>query len=250
MAVLVFTSLSIKAQLPLLSSGVYTVDKTAASDSANQRLKSGGSTTDLALLSVHASTLAPGKTNHPPRALADREEIIIVTEGKLTININDSSKAVGPGSIALIMAGDTQSFQNTSDAPVTYFVFGFKAMLPVDLSQGKGSGGSLIKDWNSLPVTKTGKGESRPVFDRPTSMFTRLELHATTLNSLQESHPPHTHRAEEIMFLLRGNITMNMAGEKLKAAPGSIMLLRPDVLHNVTNTGDEVCTYIAMKWYN
>ncbi len=249
---LLFISSMVKAQSLPLSSGVYNLDsiKGMIDSGGKKKFKLEGSTTDLENLSVHVSTLAPGKTNHQPRALNDREELIIVKEGHLKININDSSKTVGPGGIALIEAGDTQSFQNNTVFPVIYYVFGFKSTIPVNIRRGKESGGSFVKDWNELAVNKTAKGESRPVFDRPSSMFTRFEVHVTTLNPSQESHPPHSHRAEEIMFLVKGNITMNIVQEKVKARPGSVILMRPEILHNLTNSADGICTYYAIKWYN
>jgi (S)-ureidoglycine aminohydrolase len=243
---------SLEAQTDSLVSGVYDLDSIKARNVAGSQAKPRvqGSTTDLATLSYHASTLAPGKTNHPPRAIDDREELIIVKEGQLTINVNDSSKTVGPGSIALIVAGDKQSFQNTSDKPVTYFILGFKSKIPVNINRGRASGGSLLKDWNELTVKKTNKGESRPVFDRPSSMFPRFEVHATTLNAGEESHPPHIHIAEEIMLLMKGSVTMNIASVNYKAVPGDAILVRPEVPHNLKNTGNEQCWYYAIKWFN
>jgi (S)-ureidoglycine aminohydrolase len=248
---MVITS-ALKAQTDSLSSGVYNLDSIKAKSISGSQSKPRvyGSTTDLAYLSYHASTLAPGKTNHPPRALDDREELVIVKEGKLTIHVNDSSKTIGPGSIALIVAGDKQSFQNAADVPVTYLVLGFKASSPVDINRGKASGGSLVKDWNELPVKKTNKGESRPVFDRPSSMFPRFEVHATVLNAGEISHPPHTHRAEEVMLLMKGTVTMNISASSHKAVAGDVILVRPEVPHNLQNTGSEQCWYYAIKWFH
>jgi (S)-ureidoglycine aminohydrolase len=243
---------SLKAQTDSLPSGVYNLDSIKSKNitGSQARPRVYGRTTDLTMLSYHASTLAPGKTNHPPRALDDREELVIVKEGQLTIHINDSSKTIGPGSIALLVAGDKQSFQNASDEPVTYLVLGFKAASPVDINRGKASGGSLVKDWNELPVKKTNKGASRPVFDRPSSMFPRFEVHATTLNAGEESHPAHTHRAEEIMLLMKGVVTMNIDSVNYKAVAGDVILVRPDVPHNLKNTGNEQCWYYAIKWFH
>jgi len=228
------------AQTEPLASGVYSV----------LTGKLAGSTTDLALLKTHASTLAPGKTNHPPRALNDVEELIFIKEGLIKVTINNSSKVLGPGSIVLIMAGDLQSFQNTSDLPATYYVLSFKALSPVNVQRGRQAGGSLMINWNDLTVKKTEKGESRPIFDRPTSMFPRFEIHATMLNSGLESHAPHTHRAEEVMLLMQGAATAHIAEKDAPVAVGDIMLLRPDVIHNIKNTGAGPCWYYAFKWYN
>ncbi|HSC36690.1 MAG TPA: cupin domain-containing protein [Chitinophagaceae bacterium] len=239
-ALALLLSLPAAAQTDSLSSGVYSVltGKTA------------GRTTDLAMFKAHASTLAPGKTNHSPRALNDAEELILVKDGLLKIIINDSGKVLGPGSLALIMAGDVQSFQNTSDKPATYYVLTFKSPLPVNIQRGKQAGGSLMMDWNDIKPKKTEKGESRPIFDRPTSMFTRFEIHATTLNGGLESHPPHTHRAEEAMLVMQGTTAGSINGKDYPAGVGEILLLRPDILHNIKNTGTGQCWYYAMKWYN
>ena len=222
-----------------LSSGVYPITA-----------KPTGSTTDLAMFKAHSSTLVPGQTNHPPRALNDVEELIFIKEGSLKVSINDTSKILGAGSIVLIMAGDTQSFQNTSDKPVTYYVLTFQSKSPLNIQRGKQQGGSLMIDWNTLTVKKTEKGESRPIFDRPTSMFSKLEVHATTLNSGIESHAPHTHRAEEIMLLMKGDATAHIGEINHAATTGDIMLLTPNIIHNVKNTGTEQCWYFAIKWSN
>jgi len=227
----------VKGQSDSLSSGVYSI-----------KTKVSGSTTDLASFKTHASTLAPGQTNHPPRALNDAEELIFVKEGLLKVTINDTSKLLGAGSIILIMAGDVQSFQNSSDKPATYYVLTFKSSIPVNTGRGKAAGGSLLLDWNGLAVKKTDKGESRPIFDRPTAMFAKFEAHATALNSGLESHAPHTHRAEEIMLLMKGSATASIAGKDYPVATGDIIFVRPNILHNVKNTGSEQCWYYAIKW--
>lgn len=244
--------LTVTAQTDSLLSGVYHWNKYPAkeSDGRESRPLLQGRTTDLAKLNIHTSSLGAGQTNHPLQAYNDREEIIIIKEGTLKITINDSSKIIGPGSIVLIEAGDKQQFQNTSNKPATYCVLTFTSTSPVNIQRGREGGGSLIKDWNELPAKQTDKGESRPVFDRPSSMFTRFEVHATTLKPGVESHPPHVHLAEEMMVLLSGNVTLNVGNEKQKAAAGDVMLLRPNVPHNVVNTGNEPCMYYAIKWYN
>ena len=251
-AAFVFLAPCAMAQTDSLASGVYACNKYPATQSNGResRIILNGSTTDLSKLTIHTSSLGPGQTNHPLQAYTDREEIVIVKEGQLKVNVNDSSKTIGAGSIVLIVAGDKQQFQNTSDKPATYCVLTFASTSPVNVQRGKESGGSLIKDWNTLPVKQTEKGESRAVFDRPSSVFTRFEIHATTLKAGVESHPPHTHRAEEMMILLEGNVTLNVNSDKLKASACDVMLLRSNVPHNLVNTGEKPCTYYAIKWYN
>lgn len=248
LVLILFISCSLKAQTDSLSSGVYNLDKLNTPNQP-QRKSLDGATTDLTRLSIHRSTLEPGKTNHPLRALNEVEELIIVKDGQLKVTLNDSSKILSAGGFILIEAGDQQSFQNVSDKPVTYFVFAFKAKSPVNVTRGKQAGGSAMKDWNEFVVRKTERGESRPGINKPTTMFERLDVHATTLNPGFESHPPHTHRAEEIMFVMKGNPTMNLAGSLTQVVAGDIILARPNVLHNIKNTGNEQCWYYAIQWH-
>ena len=133
-----------------------------------------GSALDLAHLEIHTSTIGPGVTNHPLIAHNDVEELILIKEGNIQVTINDTTKALGPGSIVFIIAGDQQSIKNISDKPATYYVLTFKGRKPVNIPRGKQGGGSFMKDWKDLTVTKTDKGESRQIFDRPSSMFRKV----------------------------------------------------------------------------
>jgi (S)-ureidoglycine aminohydrolase len=250
LAFAILISTGVCAQLDSLQAGVYKWNRLPVQKSGVRESRQilQGHTTDLNQLKIHTSTLGPGQTNHPLQAYDDREELVVVKEGHLKVTINDSSKTLGPGSVVLIQAGDRQSFQNASDQPATYCVLAFKGKSPVQIQRGKENGGSLVKDWNELTVKKTEKGESRPIFDRPTSMFSRFEIHATTLNAGFESHPPHTHREEEIIMPMQGNVTMNIAGKAHTAEQGDIILLTPNVPHNLKNNGGGQCWYLAMKW--
>lgn len=248
----IFLAITASGQTDSLPSGVYPWNQYPAKQNNGRESRTvlSGHTTDLARLNIHTSLLPAGQTNHPLQAYNDREEVVIIKEGSLKVTVNDSSKTLGPGSIVLIEAGDKQQFQNASDKPASYCVLTFTSTSPVNINRGKESGGSLMKDWNELNIKQTEKGESRAVFDKPSSMFTRFEIHATTLKPGVESHPVHTHRAEEMMVLIKGTATLNVAGEKKAASTGDVMLLRPNIPHNVVNTGSEPSTYYAIKWYN
>ncbi len=179
-----FIATNLLAQADTLPSAVYNWSdvKPQKTVTGEKRQVLEGTTLDLANLEIHTSTLAAGKTNHPPRALTDREELIIVQEGNLKITINDSSKILGPGGLALIVAGDEQSFSNPSNKQVTYYVLAFSSRDSVNIQRGKNA--SFMKDWNELEVKKTDKGESRPIFDKPSSMFPRFDAHATALTQI------------------------------------------------------------------
>jgi (S)-ureidoglycine aminohydrolase len=175
--------------------------------------------------------------------------LIIVKEGSLKVTLKDSSKILGPGGLALIMAGDEQSFSNPTNQPVTYYVLGFTAKEPVNIERGKQGGGSFMRDWKELQVRLTDKGESRPIFDVASSMFRRFEVHATALNPGKSSHAAHTHRAEEIILMIKGSGEMQIGESFHKGTRGDVILLGSMVPHAFTNTGSVQCGYFAIQWH-
>jgi (S)-ureidoglycine aminohydrolase len=209
-----------------------------------------GSTTALSHFEVHSTTLEPGKAPHPPHVHEDMDELIIVTEGDVQITINGTSKMVEPGGIAFVMAGDKHSIENTGEVSVTYYILKYKSKQPMNTERAKQQGGSFTVDWDSLEFKKTGKGGRRDFFNRPTSQLEKFEMHTTALNPGFDSHAPHTHKEEEIILLLKGNVEMYIAGNLYKAAPGDIIFLSSGVSHALKNTGSEQCEYFAFQWRN
>ncbi|GEO07544.1 cupin domain-containing protein [Segetibacter aerophilus] len=245
-------STSIFAQKDSLPSGVYSWSKANVQKTSGfeRRQVLNGSTLDLVNLEIHTTTLLPGQLNHPPKASPDAEELIIIKEGSVKVTIEDSTKILGPGGLILLVAGDKQSMLNTSDKPVTYYVLVYRSRDGLNVARGKSGGGSFMKDWKDFVTIETDKGQSRPIFDRPSSMFKRFDVHATTLNPGFASHPPHTHRTEEIILMIRGNGEMQIAETRYPTAPGDVVLVNSKVPHNIKNVGNVQCSYYAIQWHS
>ena len=209
-----------------------------------------GSTASLAFFEVHASTLEPGKAPHPPHTHADTEELIIVKEGQVKITLNGVSKIMERGSIAYAMPGDEHGIENVGNTMAAYYIFKYKSKLPMNLERAKQNGGSFMINWKDVAVEKTDKGYRRAFFNKPTSQLEKLEMHTTALDAGFDSHAPHTHREEEIILLLKGNVEMFIAGTLYKASPGDIIFLSSGVLHALKNTGGDQCEYFAFQWRN
>ena len=209
-----------------------------------------GSTTSLSYFEVHTSTIPPGQAAHPPHVHDDIEELVIVKEGQIKITIKGQSKVVGPGSVGFAMPGDEHGFENAGSTPATYYVLKYKSKLPMNAERAAQNGGSFILNWNDLPMAKTEKGGRREFFNKPTSQLQKFEMHTTALNPGLDSHAQHTHKEEEIILILRGNVTMHIANEFHKAAPGDVVFLSSGIPHALKNTGNEQCEYFAFQWRN
>jgi (S)-ureidoglycine aminohydrolase len=250
--VLLLLAHNLLAQKDTLPSAVYSWNKAKVQTvgKIERRQIANGSTLDLDLLEIRTTTLLPGEMNHPPKANLESEELLIVKEGNIKTTIEDSSKMLGPGGLLLLMPGDKQSFINESDKPVTYYVFIFKSKDGLHAERGKSGGGTFCKDWNDFTVRQTDKGQSRPIFDRPSSMFKRFDVHATTLNPGQASHLPHTHRAEEIILMIKGTGEMQIGEKFYPTTVGDVVLLNSMIPHAIKNNGKVPCSYFAIQWHS
>lgn len=210
------------------------VKKTAT----EQRAMLEGTTTDFSHMEVHATTLLPHQAPHPAHT-HDEEELIIIKEGELTVTISGKTKTLGAGSIVLIMPGDEHGFANTSAASATYYVMRYTSKQPKDLERGRKAGGSFWVDWKDVAFKAHDKGGIRRMFDRPTAMTQRFEMHVTTLNQSLWSHPPHTHRAAEILLMVDNLAQESIDGNLYPATAGDLIFLESNVPHAIQNTGQK-----------
>lgn len=244
------TSVCATAQTNSLPSAVYSAGKTVKLNGdvdKQQVLK--GTTLDLKTLDVYTLTLASGKTYFLP-VNSDLEQLIVVKSGPIDLILKDTAQTVGSGSIALVLAGDKISFKNSSDKPVSWYVLGYQSTNPVNMDRGYGAGPSFIKNWDLLKVNKSAKGETRSLFDRPTTMFERFEIHATALNPGYASHDPHTHRVEEIILMLNGGVLETINQNTKDAHAGDCIYLASGSLHRPINNTNQQCYYLAIQWHN
>lgn len=247
-----FAATGLMAQQSTLPSGNYRWSQIIQQQSGNRQatrlLK--GSTLDNEELSIHTTTLLPNQKNHAPQASTNAEELIIIKEGQVEATVENETKTLGPGGLILLISGDKQSIKNSSNIPATYYVISFKSKDGLDIARAKSAGGSFMKDWSEFEVKQTALGQSRPIFDRPSGMFQRFDVHATALNPGVESHPPHTHRAEEIILMIKGTGEMQMGNSFHNAAAGDVLLVNAQVPHAFKNTGTEPCGYFAIQWHS
>jgi len=250
--IFIITSLNSIGQNDSLISGVYSWSKLEPikEDTRVRRQVLEGKTFALSYFEIHASTLEPGKAPHPPHVHADMEELMIVKEGQVKITIAGKSRILGPGSIAFAMPGDEHGIENAGTTQAVYFILKFKGKLPMNLERAKQAGGSFMLDWNELKTSNTGKGYRRDFFNRATSQLNQFEMHTTALNADSVSHAPHTHVQEEIILILRGNVTMHIDGKLIPASAGDLVFLSSGVPHALLNTGKEQCEYFAFQWRN
>lgn len=213
-----------------------------------------GSAHDMEYLRMEAALLAPS-TRKTTLLIEDRAEcLFLVKAGMMTISFGDSTRSIGPGSIALLMPGEKYSLQNATDRELLFYRMTYRSKTPVENARGKSGGGSFVMDWNKLPFIAHSRGGVRRYFERPTAMCRRFEMHVTTLNAGLTSHDPHTHRAEEIVLVLEDNASskseteMQIGDKFFKGEAGDVYFLASGVLHGIKNIGSTACSYFAFQF--
>jgi (S)-ureidoglycine aminohydrolase len=232
-----------------LPSKVYRWDEGPVSKHAGyeDRTLLEGTTRDFNDFSVHALTVFPNQPAQPEQKL-DEELMIIVKEGELSVLVAGKHKTLGPGSVVLIMPGDAYRLDNKSNKPLTYYVMRYTSNEVPDLDLYQMPGESFWVDWKEVPFQAHDKGGIRRMFDRATVMTKRFEMHVTTLKPGLWSHPPHTHRAAEILLLIENKAQESIDGVLQPAGVGDIIFLESNVPHAIQNTGQESCTYFAFQF--
>jgi mannose-6-phosphate isomerase-like protein (cupin superfamily) len=198
-----------------------------------------GATRDLADLDIRLVTLPPGQTFHLANDSADH--LLIVKDGD--INFESTKQTLGPGGIGLFAALDKPVLHNTAGTNASFYLLAFKSR-----SGSNQAATPFIRDWPDLPMKKTDKGESRAIFSQPTAWLKNINMHATTLDPGEISHPQHVHRAEEILLLRSGEVRMHIANGYIPAKGGDLVFLPSGVPHDLENGPTGRTEYFALQW--
>ena len=243
-------AVSAQSNADRIASGVYRWSDLRVESAAAETVRPifEGRTRDLAYLRVRAVTLPTGGAANAADVDPALESFVIVKEGRLAVTARGATSAVGPGSVALFTPRDPHSLANVGSAPVTYYEFSYRSNASVDAARGDSAGGSQVVNWDDLEFRPSETGGRRQPFDRATAMLRRLEMHVTTLNPGLDSHAPHTHRAAEMVLMLKGDATMVIGDEHPPATGGDLIFLASESSHALDNTGTVPAEYFAFQW--
>ncbi len=234
-----------------LTAGVSRLESTKARPAAygQSRIILKGATRDLSSLTVLMHTLFAGKSFSPaPGDAADH--LLIVSEGNIAIDADTLHKVFGPGGVGLFAAGDLPTIHNTGKANAVFYLFSFRSRSSPDPQRAKQAGPPLVIRWPEIPMKITDKGESRPIFSRPVAWLSKIDMHATTLNPGEISHPQHVHRNEEIILMRTGHVRMHIANGYQPATDGDLVFLASGVPHDLENADTGRAEYFALQWSN
>lgn len=113
---------------------------------------------------------------------------------------------------------------------------------------GKKMIGSSVYDVLGMPPTPTKVGSVRHVMDGPTATLENLEMHVTTLNPGEYSHPPHKHPNEEMIIIREGTVETLSNGEWTRVGAGGVILNGSNQMHDLRNVGTIPAVYHVINW--
>jgi len=248
--VLPVLSTTARAQSDTLTAQVceWNKEPVTTTNTGESRQVLSGATHDLSLLDIRAITLNSGQSTSQSSKDDNADELVVVSEGTLTITTGDSVKLLGPGGVAVFTVGTAHDFANKGAEKATYYLFRFLSRLPADKALVGYNGRPLLINWPEMTMKHTAKGESREIFTMSTPWLTKIDLHATTLNPGEVSHPPHVHRSEEIILMRTGHVQEYINGKHYPATDGDLIFLPSGSSHALENHGTGRCEYFALQW--
>ncbi len=173
------------SQLQPISSGVYHWNELPVKKEKERESRkiAEGTTNEFEYFEIHATTQYKGAVPRPPHAQENKEEVIIIKEGTLKCTIGNKTATLSAGSVLLIPPHEMQTFENTGDGPVTYYVLMFRSKKAVNMERSIQAGGTLLLHYDSLAYKETNNKGNRKYFDRPTAMCENYEMHITYLKA-------------------------------------------------------------------
>jgi (S)-ureidoglycine aminohydrolase len=246
LAFLFFIPCLVSAQKDSVLSGAYNWQQPAApKNNISSVVLLEGKVHDFEWMQFSANSIS-GKTEIKQTIPANHEQLLIVRSGAVKIHFGDSSFLLTANSVAALMPGEKYSLSNTATTAADFFTMKYRSKKPVD---GQRGGSSFVKIWENIPFKPNNNGGGRrDFFEQPTAMQKRFEMHVTTLKEGLRSHDPHTHRAEEIIFVIDGETEMQAGNVVVKTTAGGFYYLGSNVLHGIKNIGTKPSSYFAIQF--
>lgn len=244
--VLLFMPVSLLAQQDSVQSGAYQWKAVIpVGNKISNSILLEGRVHDFKWLQITSSVITSEK-KIKQQVSASYEQLIIIKSGSLKISFNDSSYELNANSVAVLLPGQKFTIRKTGKGAVEFFSMKYASKKPGDAARG---GKSFVKIWESIAFKPNNNGGGRrDFFELPTPMQKRFEMHVTTLKEGLKSHEPHTHRAEEIVWILEGETEMQLGNDIVKVQTGGFYYLGSNVSHAIKNIGTKPATYFAFQF--
>jgi len=243
-------TMNVFSQLQPVTSGVFHWNELLVKKDSQKESRKlvEGTTNEFEYFEIHATTQFKGAIPRPVHSQKDIEEVIIIKEGSMKCTVGNKTALLGAGGVLLIPPLQPQTFENTGNGPLTYYVLMFRSKKAMNIERSTQAGGALLLNQDSLAYKEANNKGTRKYFERPTAMCENYEMHITYLLQKGPSHAPHQHVDTEIILMIDGESEMTIDGKTYKAGPGDLYIMESGKMHGIVNTTEKPCSYFAFKW--
>ena len=98
-----------------------------------------------------------------------------------------------------------------------------------------------------IPYTGDDKKKTRTFFQGTTHKNFELQCHETILGPGIQTHAPHKHEHEEIIFIFEGTVETWEEGRTQLAPAGSVVYFSSNKMHSSRNAGSGPCRYYVLE---
>lgn len=207
-----------------------------------------GATRSLDMLEIQAFTLRPGKATHSHVVDRQNDEVYLVKEGAAEISINNISRHLGEGGVAVAVQDNRIMIINKGSSNLVYYSIRLKPKYV------KPTGKTTRKDKPILALTDTLKSEPaldgtlRSINNRATPSLQNLDIHVFTLKTDFNRLEPQTHTEEELVIITKGNIFGSLRNKPYRLGHGSFLFLTNEDPFEISNGSPTECEYYVIRW--
>ena len=207
-----------------------------------------GSTGNNAAISCHVSSLAPGKTPHPPHT-HDLEEILLMLDGEADLLLPDLAESgkehrvrLKPGQFVYYPANFAHTLRTVSKEPANYLMFKW---FTKHVKHGTALRYGQFEAVDRTPTDDILEGfQVRLLFEGPTLCLRKLHAHTTTLTP-GAGYDAHVDAHDVAIFVFAGEIETQGA----TYGPNSLVYFAAGEPHNIHNPKDDIARYLVFEFH-
>jgi hypothetical protein len=203
-----------------------------------------GSTSTLALLSCHISSLKKNYFPHPPHQ-HDEEEILIPLFGEVDVFLPDDElkrRRLRRGSFVFYHDNFTHTIRTAGECPANYLLFKWKN--PTKRSDGCLPFGHFNLVEQEELFKERRKFNAKITFEAATAYLKRLHCHVSLLQP-KAGYRPHKDPYDVVIVIFDGEV--ETLGER--AGPDSVIFYRSGQRHGMYNPGDVAARYLVFEFH-
>ena len=178
----------------------------------------------------------------------DGDVLMIIRQGLATVKHQERDFNLGENSVLFIEISD-QAVLQALQGHLELLQFKMTVNAPMQESPSDTQAGSFAVDFDTLEYRPSKKGGRHDYFRRSTTRFPYFEMHVTTLNPGVTSHPPHTHKAEELIIMIEGETEERIGNKTYQGSNHDLYYLGSFVPHSIKNIREKPARYFAFQWY-